>query len=50
MIATGALPLKPAVPGAEAEGIYGVHTLESGIAVNQVLDQQSPKRAVVIGG
>ncbi len=50
MIATGALPMRPAVPGADAEGIYGVHTLESGIAVRQVVDQQKPKRAVVIGG
>jgi NADPH-dependent 2,4-dienoyl-CoA reductase/sulfur reductase-like enzyme len=50
MIATGALPLKPDVPGADAQGIYGVHTLESGIAVRQVVDQQKPKRAVVIGG
>jgi NADPH-dependent 2,4-dienoyl-CoA reductase/sulfur reductase-like enzyme len=50
MIATGALPIRPAVPGADAKGIYGVHTLESGIAVRQVVDQQKPKRAVVIGG
>jgi NADPH-dependent 2,4-dienoyl-CoA reductase/sulfur reductase-like enzyme len=50
MIATGALPIRPAVPGADAEGIYGVHTLESGIALRQVVDQQKPKRAVVIGG
>jgi NADPH-dependent 2,4-dienoyl-CoA reductase/sulfur reductase-like enzyme len=50
MIATGALPIKPDVPGADAEGIYGVHTLESGIAVKEVVDQQKPKRAVVIGG
>jgi NADPH-dependent 2,4-dienoyl-CoA reductase/sulfur reductase-like enzyme len=50
MIATGALPIRPAVPGADAEGIYGVHTLESGIALREVVDQQKPKRAVVIGG
>jgi NADPH-dependent 2,4-dienoyl-CoA reductase/sulfur reductase-like enzyme len=50
MIATGALPIKPDVPGADAEGIYGVHTLQSGIAVREVVDQQKPKRAVVIGG
>jgi NADPH-dependent 2,4-dienoyl-CoA reductase/sulfur reductase-like enzyme len=50
MIATGALPLKPDVPGAGAQGIYGVNTLESGIMVRQVVDQQKPKRAVVVGG
>jgi NADPH-dependent 2,4-dienoyl-CoA reductase/sulfur reductase-like enzyme len=50
MIATGAVPIKPAVPGVDAQGIYGVHTLQSGIAVRQVVDQQAPKRAVIIGG
>ena len=50
MIATGALPIWPGVPGADAQGIYGVHTLQSGIEVRQVVDQQGPKRAVIIGG
>ena len=50
MIATGALPIKPAVPGADAQGIYGVNTLESGVAVRTVLDQQRPKRGVIVGG
>jgi len=50
MIATGALPIKPAVPGADAQGIYGVHTLQSGIEVRTVVDQGRPKRGVIIGG
>jgi NADPH-dependent 2,4-dienoyl-CoA reductase/sulfur reductase-like enzyme len=50
MIATGAIPIKPDVPGADAQGIYGVHTLQSGIEVRQVVDQEKPKRAVIIGG
>ena len=50
MIATGALPIKPDVPGADARGIYGVHTLQSGIEVRTVVDQERPKRAVIIGG
>jgi NADPH-dependent 2,4-dienoyl-CoA reductase/sulfur reductase-like enzyme len=50
MIATGALPIKPDVPGADAQGIYGVHTLESGIEVRTVVDQERPKRAVIVGG
>ena len=50
MIATGALPIRPEVPGADAQGIYGVHTLQSGIEVRQVVDQQGPKRGVIIGG
>jgi NADPH-dependent 2,4-dienoyl-CoA reductase/sulfur reductase-like enzyme len=50
MIATGALPIKPDVPGVDVQGIYGVHTLQSGIEVRQVVDQQKPKRAVIVGG
>jgi len=50
MVATGALPIRPAVPGVDAPGIYGVHTLQSGIEVRKVVDQQAPKRAVIIGG
>lgn len=50
MIATGALPIRPEVPGADAQGIYGVNTLQSGIEVRQVVDRQGPKRAVIIGG
>lgn len=50
MIATGALPIKPAVPGADAEGVYGVHTLQSGIEVRTAVDRGRPKRGVIIGG
>ena len=50
MMATGALPIRPEVPGADAQGIYGVNTLQSGIEVRQVVDQQGPRRAVIIGG
>jgi NADPH-dependent 2,4-dienoyl-CoA reductase/sulfur reductase-like enzyme len=50
LIATGALPIRPEVPGVDAQGIYGVNTLQSGIEVRQAVDQQGPKRAVIIGG
>jgi NADPH-dependent 2,4-dienoyl-CoA reductase/sulfur reductase-like enzyme len=50
MIATGALPIRPAVPGVDAQGIYGVNTLQSGIEVRRVVDQHGPRRAVIIGG
>jgi NADPH-dependent 2,4-dienoyl-CoA reductase/sulfur reductase-like enzyme len=50
MIATGAVPIRPDLPGADAGGIYGVNTLQSGIEVRRVVDQEKPKRAVIIGG
>jgi NADPH-dependent 2,4-dienoyl-CoA reductase/sulfur reductase-like enzyme len=50
LIATGAFPFCPRVPGSDARGIYGLHSLESGITVRNVLDRSQPKTAVVIGG
>ena len=50
LIATGASPVFPEVPGADAQGIYGLSTLQSGLAVRQAIDQQSPRRAVIVGG
>jgi NADPH-dependent 2,4-dienoyl-CoA reductase/sulfur reductase-like enzyme len=50
LIATGASPFRPDVPGAEAQGIYGISTLQSGIEVRKMIDQESPQRAVIVGG
>jgi NADPH-dependent 2,4-dienoyl-CoA reductase/sulfur reductase-like enzyme len=50
VIATGAVPVCPALPGSDARGIYGLHSLDSGIRVRAVLDTEKPKKAVVIGG
>jgi NADPH-dependent 2,4-dienoyl-CoA reductase/sulfur reductase-like enzyme len=50
LIATGALPFCPDVPGAGSPGIYGLHSLQSGIVVRRVIDTENPKKAVVIGG
>lgn len=50
MIATGAVPICPDVPGSDAVGIYGLHSLQSGIRVRNVVDTEKPKNAVVIGG
>jgi NADPH-dependent 2,4-dienoyl-CoA reductase/sulfur reductase-like enzyme len=50
LIATGALPICPEVPGAGSPGIYGIHSLQSGINVRNAVDNEKPKKAVVIGG
>ena len=50
LIATGASPFAPDVPGAEAQGIYGLSTLQSGLAVRRAVDEEHPRRAVIIGG
>ncbi|MFD0683394.1 FAD-dependent oxidoreductase [Actinomadura fibrosa] len=50
VIATGAVPARPKLPGADAEGVHGVQVLEDGIRLRRVLDEDGPRRAVVVGG
>jgi len=50
LIATGAAPLKPPIPGADAEGVFGVSTLDSGIRIRRWMEENNPKRAVIVGG
>jgi NADPH-dependent 2,4-dienoyl-CoA reductase/sulfur reductase-like enzyme len=50
VIATGAVPVKPDLPGDDAAGIFGVQTLDDGVAVYRDLEAAEPRRAVVIGG
>ena len=49
LIATGATPLRPPVPGIDAEGVFGVQTLDHGQQVLDALSARQPQRAVVIG-
>jgi NADPH-dependent 2,4-dienoyl-CoA reductase/sulfur reductase-like enzyme len=49
VVATGAMPERPSIPGIDAGGVYGVQTIEDGIAVRHAVDAQHPKRAVVVG-
>ncbi len=48
MIATGAGPIRPPLPGAGAQGIFGVQTLDDGLAVRAALERDRPRRAVVV--
>jgi NADPH-dependent 2,4-dienoyl-CoA reductase/sulfur reductase-like enzyme len=50
MVATGAVPARPRLPGADAAGICGVQVLDDGLAIRRILDDQRPRRAVVVGG
>ncbi|GAA2611453.1 FAD-dependent oxidoreductase [Actinomadura fulvescens] len=50
LVATGAVPRRPRLPGADAEGVYGVQVLDDGIAIRRALDEGRPRRAVVVGG
>jgi NADPH-dependent 2,4-dienoyl-CoA reductase/sulfur reductase-like enzyme/rhodanese-related sulfurtransferase len=50
VIATGAIPLCPGVPGVDLEGIMSLHTLEEADVLRAVRDQGQTKKAVVVGG
>lgn len=49
VLATGAEPVVPEVPGADAPGVHGVQTLDDGSRLLESLDRE-PRRAVVVGG
>ncbi|TYB37983.1 FAD-dependent oxidoreductase [Actinomadura chibensis] len=50
MVATGAVPKRPKLPGADAKGVHGVQILDDGVAVRRALERDDPRRAVVVGG
>ncbi|MFG2094934.1 FAD-dependent oxidoreductase [Streptomyces sp. NPDC048612] len=49
VIATGARPRRPGLPGIDAPGVHGVQTLDDGQALLDTLDTSSGRRAVVVG-
>ena len=48
--ATGSVPMRPPVPGIDADGVYGVQVLDDGVALRAELDSGRVKRVVVVGG
>src|SRR5580693_4210520 len=50
VIATGAVPVRPPLPGADAIGVFGVQTLDDGAALLADLHRAQPRQAVVVGG
>ena len=50
LIATGSVPMRPPVPGIQADGVMGVDTLDSGILLKKWVEEHRPQNIVVIGG
>ncbi|WP_415949045.1 FAD-dependent oxidoreductase [Streptomyces sp. KLOTTS4A1] len=49
VIATGARPVRPPLPGIDAPGVHGVQTLDDGQALLDSLRRTEGRRAVVVG-
>ncbi|WP_445397015.1 FAD-dependent oxidoreductase [Streptomyces sp. LE64] len=49
VIATGARPVRPSLPGLDAPGVHGVQTLDDGQALLDTLERTPGRRAVVVG-
>jgi NADPH-dependent 2,4-dienoyl-CoA reductase/sulfur reductase-like enzyme len=49
VIATGARPVRPDLPGIDAPGVHGVQTLDDGQALLDTLARTQGRRAVVVG-
>lgn len=49
VIATGARPIRPDMPGVDAPGVHGVQTLDDGQALLDTLAGTRGRRAVVVG-
>lgn len=50
LIATGAGPVKPPLDGIDCGNIHDVNSLTSGSRLKQILDQEKPQSAVIVGG
>ena len=50
VLGTGAVPVRPEIPGVGAPGVFGVQTLDDGEAVRAAVAADGARRAVVVGG
>ena len=50
VIATGASPVLPPLPGLELPGVFALRSLEEGLALQRFIAAHQPRRAIILGG
>jgi len=50
ILASGASPIKPPLPGIDMEGIFTLRNLTDADRINQFINERKPQKAVVVGG
>ena len=50
VIATGAVPVRPHIPGLDLAGVYLLRSMEDSFAVHAYLETHAPRSAVIVGG
>ncbi len=50
VIATGAVPVRPRIPGIDLSGVYLLRSMQDSFAVHEYLDTHAPASAVIVGG
>ena len=49
VIATGAKPMRPDLPGSKHDGVFLLHTMDDSFAVHRYLTERNPRAAVLVG-
>ena len=49
VIATGASPVRPDLPGTTLEGVFLLHTMDDSFAVHRFLKERNPRTAILVG-
>ena len=49
LIATGARPVRPNIPGTTLPGVHLLHTIDDGVRLRDHLDASKPRSAIIVG-
>ena len=50
LIATGAIPIIPPIPGTNLRGVFKVRDMEDALELKKFIEEEKPRKAVVAGG